>query len=119
MDELGPDISEVFDVPEVSNVDESNEMNFNKFNVKALRDMLTTKGVKTNGKMKKNELVRLVSNKTSLIVDLAFEPDDSDVLKPTELIAVPLNELDKETPELMDGDDTGADEILELSISEL
>lgn len=46
---------------------------YNKMSVKYLRDLLSTKGIKTNNKMKKNELISLATNKKSLIVDLAFE----------------------------------------------
>jgi len=46
--------------------------------VKSLRDFLTNKGVKTNHKMKKNELIGLLTNKKSLVVDLAFEEEEKE-----------------------------------------
>jgi hypothetical protein len=54
---------------EVRELDED----YNKLSVKSLRDVLSTKGIKTNPKMKKNELIGLVTNKSTLVVDLAFE----------------------------------------------
>ena len=54
---------------EVRELDED----YNKMSVKSLRDVLSTKGIKTNPKMKKNELIGLVTNKSTLVVDLAFE----------------------------------------------
>jgi len=51
---------------------------YNKMSVKSLRDFLTNKGVKTNHKMKKNELIGLLTNKKSLVVDLAFEEEEKE-----------------------------------------
>ena len=45
-------------------------------NVKTLRDLLQERNIRTNNKMKKNELISLLTNKKSLIVDLAFENED-------------------------------------------
>jgi hypothetical protein len=55
------------------------DSDYNKMSVKTLRDLLTNKGIKTNNKMKKNELIRLVSEKPTLVVDLAFQEDVLDV----------------------------------------
>ena len=51
---------------------------YNKMSVKSLRDFLTNKGDKTNHKMKKNELIGLLTNKKSLVVDLAFEEEEKE-----------------------------------------
>lgn len=59
----------------------SNETDYNKMSVKTLRDLLTTKGIKTNNKMKKNELIRLANNKKSLVIDLALDENPIEVEK--------------------------------------
>lgn len=59
----------------------SDETDYNKMSVKTLRDLLTTKGIKTNNKMKKNELIRLANNKKSLVIDLAFDENPIEVEK--------------------------------------
>lgn len=59
----------------------SDENDYNKMSVKTLRDLLTTKGIKTNNKMKKNELIRLANNKKSLVIDLAFDENPIEVEK--------------------------------------
>ena len=71
---------EVDEAREPDEVDEVRELevreldeDYNKLSVKSLRDVLSTKGIKTNPKMKKNELIGLVTNKSTLVVDLAFE----------------------------------------------
>ena len=60
-------------IKEVHIDNENDVTDYNKMSVKYLRDLLSTKGIKTNNKMKKNELISLATNKKSLIVDLAFE----------------------------------------------
>lgn len=60
------------------NYDENQE-DYNKMNVKTLRELLSSKGIKTNNKMKKNELVNLVTNQKSNFTDLAFEETTSNV----------------------------------------
>ena len=57
------------------NID-NEELEYNKMNVKALRDLLQERNIRTNNKMKKNELISLLTNKKSLIVDLAFENEE-------------------------------------------
>ena len=52
---------------------------YNKLSVKSLRDLLTEKGIKTTPKMKKNQLISLVTDKKSLVVDLAFEENSDEV----------------------------------------
>jgi cell division protein FtsN len=66
---------EVDELDEARELDEVRELDedYNKMSVKSLRDVLSTKGIKTNPKMKKNELIGLVTNKSTLVVDLAFE----------------------------------------------
>jgi len=71
---------ELDEVRELDELDEARELevreldeDYNKMSVKSLRDVLSTKGIKTNPKMKKNELIGLVTNKSTLVVDLAFE----------------------------------------------
>lgn len=66
---------ELDEAREPDEVDEVRELDedYNKMSVKSLRDVLSTKGIKTNPKMKKNELIGLVTNKSTLVVDLAFE----------------------------------------------
>lgn len=70
----------------------SDETDYNKMSVKTLRDLLTTKGIKTNNKMKKNELIRLANNKKSLVIDLAFDENPIEVEKLPE-------EVPEEVPE--------------------
>jgi hypothetical protein len=57
------------------------ETDYNKMSVKSLRDLLTNKGIKTNPKMKKNDLIRLANSKKSLVIDLAFEENSIEVTK--------------------------------------
>ena len=66
-----------------SNVTEElmDETDYNKMSVKSLRDLLTNKGIKTNPKMKKNDLIRLANSKKSLVIDLAFEENSIEVTK--------------------------------------
>ena len=64
-----------------SNEEPTYETDYNKMSVKSLRDLLTNKGIKTNPKMKKNELIRLANNKKSLVIDLAFEENPIEVSK--------------------------------------
>jgi hypothetical protein len=66
-----------------SNVTEElmGETDYNKMSVKSLRDLLTNKGIKTNPKMKKNDLIRLANSKKSLVIDLAFEENSIEVTK--------------------------------------
>jgi hypothetical protein len=61
------------------NYDENPEEDYNKMNVKTLRELLSSKGIKTNNKMKKNELIHLVTNQKSNFTDLAFEETTSNV----------------------------------------
>lgn len=61
------------------NYDENPEEDYNKMNVKTLRELLSSKGIKTNNKMKKNELINLVTNQKSNFTDLAFEETTSNV----------------------------------------
>lgn len=61
------------------NYDENPEEDYNKMNVKTLRELLSSKGIKTNNKMKKNELVNLVTNQKSNFTDLAFEETTSNL----------------------------------------
>ena len=64
-----------------SNEEPTYETDYNKMSVKSLRDLLTNKGIKTNPKMKKNDLIRLANNKKSLVIDLAFEENPIEVSK--------------------------------------
>jgi len=66
-----------------SNVTEElmDETDYNKMSVKSLRDLLTNKGIKTNPKIKKNDLIRLANSKKSLVIDLAFEENSIEVTK--------------------------------------
>ena len=61
------------------NYDENPEEDYNKMNVKTLRELLSSKGIKTNNKMKKNELIHLVTNQKSNFTDLAFEETTSNL----------------------------------------
>jgi len=58
---------------------EHDDEDYNKLSVKSLRDLLTEKGIKTTPKMKKNQLISLVTDKKSLVVDLAFEENSDEV----------------------------------------
>jgi len=66
-----------------SNVTEElmDETDYNKMSVKSLRDLLTNMVIKTNPKMKKNDLIRLANSKKSLVIDLAFEENSIEVTK--------------------------------------
>jgi hypothetical protein len=80
------------------NYDENPEEDYNKMNVKTLRELLSSKGIKTNNKMKKNELIHLVTNQKSNFTDLAFEETTSNV--DTQEINEEVNEeLDEELNE--------------------
>jgi|TARA_B110000967_G_C18892321_1_gene568247 hypothetical protein len=59
--------------------DENPEEDYNKMNVKTLRELLSSNGIKTNNKMKKNELIHLVTNQKSNFTDLAFEESTSNI----------------------------------------
>ena len=59
--------------------DENPEEDYNKMNVKTLRELLSSNGIKTNNKMKKNELIHLVTNQKSNFTDLAFEETTSNI----------------------------------------
>ena len=58
---------------------EHDDEDYNKLSVKSLRDLLSEKGIKTTPKMKKNQLISLVTDKKSLVVDLAFEENSDEV----------------------------------------
>ena len=84
-DETIEDAEELI-VEQVKEVHIDDDTDYNKMSVKSLRDLLTDKGIKTTNKMKKNELISLVTNKKSLVVDLALEEEnESTVLEITEL----------------------------------
>jgi len=74
------------------NIDDE-DLEYNKMNVRALRDLLQERDIYTNNKMKKNELIVLLTNKKSLIVDLAFENEDVELKNKVE------DEVDKEKNE--------------------
>lgn len=84
---------------------------YNKMSVKYLRDLLSTKGIKTNNKMKKNELISLATNKKSLIVDLAFENEGVETKEETK-------EEPKEEPKEETKEETKEEEVT-LEINEL
>ena len=73
-DETIEDVDELI-VEQVKEVNIDDDTDYNKMSVKSLRDLLTDKGIKTTNKMKKNELISLVTNKKSLVVDLALEEE--------------------------------------------
>lgn len=85
----------VTDEPSVKvfKLDLDHSADYNKMSVRTLRDLLTNKGVKTNNKMKKNELIRLVTDKKSLVVDLAFEDNEPDEVE-VPICEVPIDILD-------------------------
>ena len=83
-------------IEQVKKVNIDNDVDYNKLSVKSLRDLLTDKGIKTTNKMKKNELVSLVTNKKSLVVDLAFDEVNEE---PTELETAELETDELETAE--------------------
>lgn len=60
-------------IADLKEVHIDSDTDYNKLSVKSLRDLLSSKGIKTTNKMKKNELISLATNKKSLVVDLAFE----------------------------------------------
>jgi predicted acyltransferase (DUF342 family) len=60
-------------ITELKEVHIDSDTDYNKLSVKSLRDLLSSKGIKTTNKMKKNELISLATNKKSLVVDLAFD----------------------------------------------
>ena len=77
-DETVEDQSELI-ADELKEVHMDSDMDYNKMSVKSLRDLLSTKGIKTTNKMKKNELISLATNKKSLVVDLAFEEEPLEI----------------------------------------
>jgi hypothetical protein len=77
-DETVEDQSELI-ADELKEVHMDSDMDYNKMSVKSLRDLLSTKGIKTTNKMKKNELISLATNKKSLVVDLAFEEETLEI----------------------------------------
>ena len=87
-DETIEDADELI-VEQVKEVHIDDDTDYNKMSVKSLRDLLTDKGIKTTNKMKKNELISLVTNKKSLVVDLALEEEKEEekesILEITEL----------------------------------
>lgn len=87
-DETIEDADELI-VEQVKEVHIDDDTDYNKMSVKSLRDLLTDKGIKTTNKMKKNELISLVTNKKSLVVDLALEEEKEEekesILELTEL----------------------------------
>ena len=84
-------------VENIKEVQIETDVEYNKMSVKSLRDLLTTKGIKTNNKMKKNELISLVTNKKSLIVDLAMdEPLEESLEEPLEETVVSVLEETEE-----------------------
>ena len=60
---------------ELKEIHIDSDTDYNKLSVKSLRDLLSSKGIKTTNKMKKNELISLATNKKSLVVDLALEEE--------------------------------------------
>lgn len=62
-------------ITDLKEVHIDSDTDYNKLSVKSLRDLLSSKGIKTTNKMKKNELISLATNKKSLVVDLAFESE--------------------------------------------
>jgi hypothetical protein len=89
-DETIEDADELI-VEQVKEVHIDDDMDYNKMSVKSLRDLLTDKGIKTTNKMKKNELISLVTNKKSLVVDLALEEDKEEEKEST----LEITELDE------------------------
>jgi hypothetical protein len=82
-DETIEDADELI-VEQVKEVHIDDDTDYNKMSVKSLRDLLTDKGIKTTNKMKKNELISLVTNKKSLVVDLALEEEKEEEEKEKE-----------------------------------
>jgi len=106
-------------IKEVHIDNENDVTDYNKMSVKYLRDLLSNKGIKTTNKMKKNELISLVTNKKSLIVDLAFEPSEK------EIIIEPPNEFNEDNFEIKNNleidnrDIFEKDETTKIEINEL
>ena len=92
-DETIEDADELI-VEQVKEVHIDDDTDYNKMSVKSLRDLLTDKGIKTTNKMKKNELISLVTNKKSLVVDLALEEAKEEKEEEKESI-LEITELDE------------------------
>ena len=93
-DETIEDADELI-VEQVKEVHIDDDTDYNKMSVKSLRDLLTDKGIKTTNKMKKNELISLVTNKKSLVVDLALEEEKEEAKEEEKESILEITELDE------------------------